>query len=737
MLKLSSFASHLSKASLLLLTVLSLQKVEAKEGMWVPATIKAREAEMKAMGLEIPIEKIYNTDGTGLNNAVVLFGRGCTGEIISSKGLILTNHHCGYGAVQGLSSTENDYFAKGYWAMNQQEEMPCPGLTVTFIRKMENVTDRIIGNIPDTLSDASRDSIIVTRIRNLENGYKFTTHMDASIRPFFNGNQYWTVISETYRDVRLVGFPPNGIGYFGGDVENWSWPRHTGDFSLFRVYAGKDNKPAEYSKSNVPYQAKQSFILNASGYKEGDFTMVYGFPAITQEYISSFQLNQVYAISDPIRIQARTLKLGVWNKAMADSRDVFIKYTSKRAGVANGWKKWQGEVHGLQLNNVIAKKRAYEHDFQAWAVTHDSAFPYAAGLLARMQASAEAADSLIKAEEYIREAVYGIELVTQGAMLDRLLTCFRAGLQDNKLDDSLNSLLSQYNSFYKNFDDATDKKVFISLMPLFFSNCSVLVPAYYRTEYEVHNNSYEKWANDAYKTSLVTSMQKLSDFAQKAKAEDSMRIMADPAWQLYHTVADVRKQSITPALTQYNTRISYFNRLYMKCQMAKESNTMLYPDANFTLRVSYGKVKGIDPEGAAPYSYQTTLDEAIALDNPDAPDFTVPQKLKGLHDKKDYGRWGVNGSVPIAFVADNHTSGGNSGSPVLNAKGQLIGTNFDRAWEGTMSDYYFSDEYCRNISLDIRYTLFIIEKFGNAGWLLKEMKIVGAPPLKKAPSHKK
>jgi len=732
-----SYAMFISKVTLLLFTILSVQNAGAKDGMWVPATIKAREAEMKAMGLDIPAEKLFNTNGTGLNNAVVLFGRGCTGEIISSKGLVLTNHHCGYGAVQGLSSTENDYFARGYWAMNPQEEIPCPGLTVTFIRNMENVTDRIIGGLADTLNDTVRDNIIVQRIKNLEKGYKFTTHMDVAIRPFFNGNQYWAVISETYRDIRLVGFPPNGIGYFGGDVENWSWPRHTGDFSLFRVYAGKDNKPTDYSKTNLPYRPKQSFTINAAGYKEGSFTMVYGFPAVTQEYISSFQLNQVYSISDPIRIQARTQKLDVWNKAMADSRDVFIKYTSKRATVANGWKKWQGEVHGLQVNDVLGKKSAYEHDFQQWAQTHDSAFPYAANLLARMQASAVAADSLIKTDEYIKEAVYGIELIAQGAMLDRLLPYFKKNLPTEQLDDSLNTLLKQYNAFYKNYDEAVDKKVFASLMPLFFSNCAAIVPPYYTTEYQVHNNSYEGWANDAYRTSLATSMQKLTDFANGAKADDSMRVMADPAWQLYHNIAIVRSNKITPRLNEYYARLSYFNRLYMNCQMAKEKNTMLYPDANFTLRLSYGKIKGLDPEGPAPYSYQTTLDEAIALDNPDVPDFSLPAKLKELYNKKDYGRWAVNGTVPLAFIADNHTSGGNSGSPVLNDKGQLIGTNFDRAWEGTMSDYYFSDQYCRNISLDIRYTLFIIEKFGKAGWLLKEMRIVGAPPVKTHIPHKK
>lgn len=694
-----------------------------KQGMWVPANLKAHEADMRANGLQIPVDRIYNADGTGLNNAVVLFGKGCTGEIISSKGLILTNHHCGYGSVQGLSSLQKDYFANGFWAMSMNEELPCPGLTVTFVRRMENVTDKILYGINDTLPDAIRDVTINDRIKKLEKAYAYTTKMDAQIKPYYNGNQYWVILTETYRDIRLVGFPPNSIGNFGGDVENWMWPRHTGDFSIFRVYAGADNKPADYSPNNKPYQTSQFFTLNAGGYKEGDFTMVYGFPGYTQEYISSYQLNDVYSITDPIRIAIRTKRLGVWDKHMNQSRPVFIQYTSKKAGVANGWKKWQGEVRGLQMNNVIGLKQNYERDFTSWAVT-DTSMPFADNLLPQMEALTIATDSIIKAEEYMREAVLGIELIQQASTLDKMIQCFRLHLGQAALQDTLTKLATDMHGFYKNYDLATDKEVFSTLMPLFFNDCSTWVPDFYRTAYAVHEHNYSNWANDVYNISLLTDENRLNKFATNATADDSMRILADPAWQLYNAINTERQEEILPKLYSYYIRMAYLNRLYMKAQMKKDQDKVFYPDANLTLRLTYGKVKGMDPEGPAGYSYQTTLNDVMALDNPDEDIFAVPQKLKDLYKAKDFGRWAQNGTVPVAFIATNHTSGGNSGSPVLNGKGQLIGTNFDRAWEGTMSDYYFDPNMCRNISVDIRYTLFIIQKFGGAGWLLKEMKIV-------------
>lgn len=694
----------------------------AKKGMWMPPELEKQAQQMKNMGLEIPIDQLYNEDGTGLNNSIILFGRGCTGEVISSQGLILTNHHCGYGTVQGLSSAEKDYFAKGFWAMSRQEELPCPGLTVTFIRKMENVTDKITTGLEDTLNEADREKIIKTRIKNLEKGYKYSTGLDAMIKPYYYGNQYWIILSETYNDIRLVGFPPNGIGTFGGDTDNWMWPRHTGDFSMFRIYASADNKPAAYSEDNKPYTTNDFFRINTSGYKEGDFTMVYGFPGRTQEYISSYQLNHIYKVIDPIRIETRTILLDTWAKHMDQSRDVFLKYTSKHKRVANGWKKWQGEVRGLTINNVPAKKEAYELKFQGWA-SSDETLPYADNLLPRIGAMSEAVTDKIKAEEYIREAVYGIEVIRQSAQLNKMLEVFRSGLSGQALKDSLQVLHKGWKGFYKNYDAVTDKDVFEALMPLFFDKCSEAVPPLFTQQYEHHGYNYHKWVNYVF-TSATANPEKLSKIASSTSAADSVIILSDPAWQLYDAISTYRETMVKPALAKYDEQMDYLNRLYMKAQMKFDKSTSFFPDANLTLRLTYGKIKGIDPEGPADYSYQTNLDGAVKKHNPEVEEFDMPEKLRTIHANKDYGRWEVNGTVPIGFIATNHTTGGNSGSPVLNSKGQLIGTNFDRIWEGTMSDLYFDPNLCRNISVDIRYTLFIIDKFGGASHLIDEMELV-------------
>lgn len=715
----------LCKTVIIILLVGTMLPAQAKKGMWMPPLLKKQEKDMRDMGLEIPVEQLYNESGTALNSAIVLFGSGCTGEVISSKGLVLTNHHCGYGTVQGLSSKEHDYFADGFWAMNNSEELPCPGLKVTFIRKMENVTPRILEGIDDTLTGAYRDTLINRRIRSLEKGYEYTTGYEASIKRYYYGNQYWVILTETYKDIRLVGFPPNGIGSFGGDTDNWMWPRHTGDFSLFRIYTGADNKPAEYNKDNIPYNPPKYFTINTTGYKEGDFTMVYGFPGYTQEYISSYQLNHIYDIIDPIRIEARTILLDTWSEQMDSSREVFLKYTSKHKRVANGWKKWQGEVRGLRLNNVLDKKRAYESNFQAWANSNES-LPYANELLPRIGAASLSVNDLLKSEYYIREAVYGIEILRQGDDLDKMLQVMRSGLQGNSLRDSLKTLAGKWKGFYKNYDVVTDKEVFEALMPYYFEKCTSCVPPLFKEQYQRFGYNYEKWVNYVY-GSMAADEDKLNSFAAIATSADSNIIKSDPVWQLYNAVNSYRETSIKPRLAAYNEKMEYMNRLYMKSQMELDPYTEFFPDANLTLRLTYGQIKGIDPDGPAGYSYQTNLDEAVAKHNPEVEEFDMPEKLRDIYTRKNYGKWGVNGTVPIGFIATNHTTGGNSGSPVLNARGELIGTNFDRIWEGTMSDLYFDPNLCRNISVDIRYTMFIIDKFGGADWLFKEMKFTDKP----------
>ena len=729
----SKIRSFLTKSLLFFYTLFSPLSLISKEGVVLPPNIKLHEKELKAMGLQIPVDKLYNDDGTGLNNAVVLFGRGCTGEIISPNGLLLTNHHCGYGSVQRLATTGKDYFENGFWAKTTGEELPCPGLTVTFIRKMEDVTGLILKGVSDTLAQIRRDSIIAKRIAAVEQDYKLKTRLDASIKPYYDGNQYWVSITETYRDVRLVGFPPNSIGAFGGDVENWAWPRHTGDFSIFRVYAGTDNRPADYTPANEPYHADQYFNINISGYKEGDFTIVYGFPGTTREYISSFELSQVSAISDPIAVAARTRKLGVWDKHMSGSRDIFLKYTAKRAGVANGWKKWQGEMAGLKTCKVVEKKRAYEKSFQKWADLNKSkpGLSYIARILPEMKTEAESVDALLTEEQHIKEEPMAVELVQQGAALKGLGDCFRLPIDNSALRDTLKKLSSAMSGFFKNYDAPTDKDVFITMMSAYFSKSSRTLPEYYQLQYAVHNQDISKWAADIFSHSLLAGPAKLDSFAASATLADSSVIWNDPAWLLFTAIDGMQKENILPRLNAYYARMHTLDRLYMKAQMTKEKNKSFYPDANLTLRLSSGKVKGLKPNSPAPYSFQTHLKEVVALDDSISDIFRLPNKLKQIYKSKDFGNWAVNGDVPVAFVATNHTSGGNSGSPVLNGRGELIGINFDRASEGVMSDYYFTDELCRNISVDIRYVLFIVDKFGGDAALLDELKMVKSAVLKK------
>jgi Peptidase S46 len=726
----SSLSKFAFKTTLFLLATGVLFPAHAKEGMWPAHDLKSKEMDMRSMGLQIPVEKLYNSDGSGLNNAVVLFGKGCTGEVISSHGLILTNHHCGYGTVQGLSNKDNDYFANGFWAMNMQQEIPCPGLTVTFIRKMENVTETILANTNEIQEEHIRDSVIDIKIKKLEATFKGATHMDATVRSMYNGNQYWVVISETFKDVRLVGFPPNGIGAFGGDSDNWMWPRYTGDFSLFRVYAGANNKPSDYSSSNKPYNPKEYFTISTKGYKEGDFTMVYGFPASSQEYIASSQLNQIASILDPIRVSVRTQKLNIWTKNMQQSRDIFLKYTSKRAGVANGWKKWQGEMKGLRDNQVMSKKEEFEKAFDVWSIRNSDAPTFAANLVNRINAVTSAADTAIKVDEYIKEAVLGIELIDQGAALDRMLQCFRAHLSPADLQDSIGKLAKAMDGFYKNYDPNVDEQIFAALMPLYMANCPKYVPVFYQNMYQQNGYDFDKWADNIYHVSLIARPNKFKKFVTSVTLADSVKILSDPSWQLYTAINTVRQTKTIPVINEYKERIRHYNRLFMNAQMIKDKHKDFYPDANQTLRLTYGKVQGIDPEGPAGYSFQTNLNEAITKDNPSVDEYKMPEQLKELYKTKNYGRWNVNGTVPIAFTASNHTSGGNSGSPVLNAHGELIGTNFDRVYEGTMSDLYYDPKVCRNITLDIRYTLFIIDKFGKAGWLLDEMNFSNATTSK-------
>ncbi|WP_118952886.1 S46 family peptidase [Taibaiella helva] len=700
---------------------LSATTVLAKDGMWQPTQLKRQESDMQKLGMKIPVERLYNDSGTGLNNAVVLFGKGCTGELVSASGLLFTNHHCAYGAAQSLSTGDRNFLVDGFWAASREAELPCPGLTVSIVKKTEDVTEYVLKGLTDTMPEALRSSRIKSRISELEKAYHNLSQLKAEVKSFYSGNQYQIVLSEVFSDVRLVAFPPNGIGKFGADTDNWMWPRQTGDFAVFRVYAGKDNKPAPYSVANIPYKPKVFFPINTSGYKEGDFTMVYGFPFQTQEYLSSYQLNQIQYISDPIRIEAREKRLGVLDEAMRSNPAIFLKYAAKQSRLSNGYKKWKGEVLGLSNNDVVGKKLRYERLFEE-AAAGNKDNPGDRMLLPLIQVTVSGSDNALIASEYTQETVLGVEAVQQSAQLARVLALYRSALPADVLSDSLQQIRRVMDEFYKNYDASTDHKVFDALVPLYLKQGEqVVAPRMKALMYHSGNNTVS-WGNNVFSNSIVVSQERMNELLDNARRGDTMLIRQDPAFQIYEAVTAFQKEKIDPVLRRYNERIAPLNRLYMKRQMEYlNSGKAYWPDANQTLRLTYGQVERVDIPGSN--IYQTTLDDLIPRHNASVAEFDIPQELRNLYQAKNYGRWAVNGTVPVNFIASNHTSGGNSGSPVLNAKGELIGINFDRIWQGTMSDLYYDPAVCRNVAVDMRYVLFIIEKYGNAGWLLKEMKL--------------
>jgi hypothetical protein len=649
-----------------LLTVflaVALFPLKADEGMWLPALISQRIADMQAKGLKISAEDIYSVNQASLKDAVVLFGSGCTGELVSDEGLLFTNHHCGYGYIQKHSSVEHDYLKDGFWALNRSQELPNPGLTVRFLERMEDVTELVLkGYKPGKMDEADRIKIVKKNSEKLkEQAVKGGNGLKASVEALYYGNQYFLFVFREYTDVRLVGAPPSSIGKFGGETDNWMWPRHTGDFSIFRIYAGKDNMPAEYSEDNVPYTPKKSLKISRAGVKEGDFTFVYGCPGSTQEYVYSEAVKYISQVSDPEKIALRTIRLQIMKKYMDQSQAVRIQYSSKYAGVANAWKKWQGEEKGLKKMKTVATKQAYEARFREWArgteykdVLDNLAYLY------------EERNALYRAYEYYNETVRSIERL-------RMVSGRPFDMKD----------------YYQPIDEET----FVALMEAFDKNLDdAYKPAYFlqkRAEYD----SMEAWKDDVF----------ASDEEARALSDALDAFFAGPI------VSKVR--SLNEAL-----QLTY--RDYMRAQMEFEPEKAFYPDANLTLRVAYGHVEGYRPADAIYYHPVSTLRGIIEKDNPDIFDYNIPQTLRDIYAQ------GGHEDQPVCFLATNHTTGGNSGSPVLNADGNLIGINFDRVWEGTLSDLAFDPDVCRNISLDVRYILFIIKEIGHAGYLLDEMSFV-------------
>ena len=674
----------------------------ADEGMWLPSLISQRIQDMQAKGFKLNAEDIYSVNQASLKDAVVLFGRGCTGELISNEGLLLTNHHCGYGQIQYHSSVEHDYLRDGFWAMTREEELPNPGLTVSFLDRMEEVTVQVLSGTDAVKDDLVRDSIIRANSRQLiEAATAEGNGLRATVEALYYGNQYFLFVYRQYRDVRLVGAPPSSIGKFGGDTDNWMWPRHTGDFSIFRIYADADNNPADYSENNVPYQPKQFFKISTKGVQEGDFTFVYGFPGSTREYIHSEEVHYIAEVSNPHKINLRTIRLDIQKRYMNADQAVRIQYSSKNAGVANAWKKWQGEMKGIRKMNTVANKRSYEKAFQKWARgTHYE------HIVPQLDSLYQILEPYSFATDYYNETIRTIELIQLALNSQRLLL--------NRPDAYQDYLAS----FYKDYYLPIDKDCFIAILNEYQKSVPEnFKPAYYQAKLKDYG-SIEAWAEDLFSRSVFAHPQ------QAAALTADTDLISDPAVEMGIAFQTWYNEDILPVTRRVHAEIRKLYGDYMRGQMEFEPQKAFYPDANLTLRIAYGKIQGYSPADGIYYAPVSTLDGIMEKDNPEIFDYNIPQRLRDIYAAKDYGRWEVDGSVPVCFIADNHTSGGNSGSPVINADGHLIGTNFDRVWEGTMSDIVFDPEICRNISLDIRYVLFIIDKVADADHLLEEMVFV-------------
>lgn len=718
----------MKKVFLTILTTLFIGSiVRADEGMWIPALLQRNEAEMQAMGMKITADDIYSINHSSMKDAVVLFGGGCTGEIVSEQGLLLTNHHCGYSWIQKHSTVEHDYLTDGFWAMTMEEELPCPGLTAVMLKNMVDVTDKVLAGITNETTDEERTDIIRENIKNIIESVKNDTEYEVSVESFYIGNQYFLMYNEVFKDIRMVGAPPSNIGKFGGDTDNWVWPRHTGDFSIFRIYVDKNGKPAEYSEDNVPYKPDYHFTISLKGVEENDFTFVFGYPARTNEYLPAVAVDQEANVVYPVIVDLRTRILEIYNKYQEKDPKVRIQYASKHAGLGNGWKKWMGVIEGIGNFKGIEKKTAFEETYNDWCMKERQRMKYMHALR-DFTPVYEEYEKYRMATTYLTEAGLSIELIDFAANFNWLSKVTKDTPKED-IDMMINKLRNVAAVFYKDYYQPIDEKVAVTMIEAY----RAAQPEDFRPE--ILNEIDKKYKGDVkayvkylFGKSMFTSEEKVNRFLDDFKVSKAKKLAKDPALVAYNSMMDFYMENVKDKSMECNTKINNLNRVYMEGQMKMipevypERN--LYPDANFTLRVTYGKVGGFKPKDAVTYRHYTTLDGIMQKENPDIYDYVVTDRLRELYEAKDFGRYAdKDGSMHVAFIAGNHTTGGNSGSPILNAEGQLLGLNFDRTWEGTMSDLVYDPSICKNISVDIRYVLFLIDKYAGCTRLIDEMTI--------------
>jgi len=711
---------NIKKTGLIFLSVLilSVNSLLADEGMWMlPLIQKLNSKEMSEIGFKISAKDIYDINKSSLKDAILQFGGGCTAEIISKDGLVLTNHHCGYGAIQKLSAVDHDYLQTGFWAKNREEELPAKGLTVTFLDRFEDVTKEVTEAMATATDLIAKEEVLKTISDQLstkavgENKY-----LKGRVVSYFGGNQYYLITTKTYNDIRFVGAPPSSIGKFGADTDNWMWPRHTGDFSMFRIYAGKDNNPAEFSMDNVPYQPKKFLTISLKGMKQNDPAMILGYPGRTNRFMTSYEVKETSEITNAVSILVRGIRQNILMTDMVADPKVRLMYASKYAGSSNGWKKSIGMNETFEKLKVYERRASEEKAFTEWVTADPERVEKYGNALANVKSAIEARAKLQFTLKYYMEALGSIEL-TSAAMR------FSPKPDDENKEGrgGRSNYSSNPSEFYKDYNVATDKKVAKAMIALFKEKVPATdLPDFYKTIDSDYQGNIDAYIEAMFSQSVFASEEKLTT----ALAGDKKAMETDPAFVAGKNISDAMAK-YTKDIEQYRTLYAQSQKQYIAGTLEMNEGKAMYPDANFTMRLTYGEVLNYSPKDGLIYDFVTTLDGVMQKEDPKNWEFVVPAKLKELYNAKDFGPYALkDGRMPVAFLTNNDITGGNSGSPVMNRKGELIGTAFDGNWESMSGDIIFEPSLQRCINVDIRYTLFIMDKFGGAGYLLNEMKIV-------------
>lgn len=698
---------------------------QADEGMWIPMLIeRLNHTDMQKLGLQLTAEEIYSVNNSSLKDAIVIFGRGCTGEIISGQGLLLTNHHCGYGSIQSVSSVENDYLKNGFWAKNHQEEIPIPGLTAQFLVRMEDVTSTVLDGIDASLGEKERGEKVGERMKEIVKSSTEGTHYNAIVKEYYEGNEYYLLVYETFRDVRLAGTPPESIGKFGSDTDNWMWPRHTGDFSIFRVYAGADNKPAEYSTDNQPLKPRHFLPVSIDGVKKDDFAMILGNPGSTDRYLTSWGVEMAINETNPTRVKIRAEKLRIMDEGMEANEKVRLQYASKYAGVANYWKYFIGQTRGLKRLDVTENKQQIEKDFTARIETDPNLMKKYGEALPLIKKAYQTLSSYNLSRWYMAEAIMqGSEilgLANRTHKLNELLSDKKS--DQDAIQKEIDRLKKGADGAFKNYDKGIDQNLLARMLEMYYNDVpEAYQPALLRKMASKHKNDFASLAADVFAKSSFSSPDKVNALLANPKAKS---IESDPAYQLIRAFSEINSK-IQKSGESVNADMRRGNRLFVAGLREMQPQRTFYPNANFSLRLTYGTVQDYYPADAVHFDYVTTTKGILEKEDPSTWEFVVPEKLKNMIDKGDFGQYGnPDGTMTVNFLTNHDITGGNSGSPVIDGKGNLIGLAFDGNWEAMSGDIAFEPELQRTISVDIRYVLLIVDKFAGATNLINEMVMV-------------